>query len=78
VAQQNPRTPRTQQNKDERLLDLQADLKLLRTLQKLSRTSWSPTLRANAADISSAAQQVAAAVSSNARKAKYYSQGSRS
>ena len=77
MAQQNPRTPRAAHDQDDRLLDLQTDLKLLRTLQKLSRTSWSPTLRANAADISSAAQQVAAAVNSNARRAKYYGQSSR-
>jgi hypothetical protein len=70
LAQRNPRTPRTQQYEGERFVDLQADLKLLRTLQKLSRTSWSPTLRANAADITSAAQQLAAAVNSNARRAK--------
>jgi len=70
LAQRNARTPRAPHDEGERTVDLQADLKLLRTLQKLSRTSWSPTLRANAASITSAAQQVAAAVNSNARRAK--------
>jgi hypothetical protein len=74
VAQRNPRTPRAQQDEAERFVDLQADLKLLRTLQKLSRTSWSPTLRANAASITLAAQQVAAAVNSSNRRAKHYGQ----
>ncbi len=74
MAQQNSRTPRAQQDQTERVVDLQADLKLLRTLQKLSRTSWSPTLRANAADITSAAQQVAAAVNSSARRPKQLGQ----
>jgi len=71
LAQQNPRSLRAQHNESERTVDLEADLKLLRTLQKLSRTSWSPTLRANAADITSAAQQLAAAVNSNTRRAKH-------
>lgn len=75
MAQQNPRISRAQHDRSERFVDLQADLKLLRTLQKLSRTSWSPTLRANAADITSAAQQVAAAVNSSSRRPKHAGQG---
>jgi len=74
VAQQNSRSTRAPQDQSERFVDLQADLKLLRTLQKLSRTSWSPTLRANAANITSAAQQVAAQVNSSARRPKQLGQ----